>query len=342
MAAVVALQQIHLPPPAVAIDIQPNPQDQRVVEASKGIFETVKATSVRVWEATVIGISAAGDKISFVFFRVLEWIHPSLGPKIEVVFLRITNIWQAIKDAWKAEETRKQIEDLSVDNLELRQRTRDYDQILLERNQFQQSNHALLAAKNFAEEALRLAQQQEQNIVGREQAVIEYRDIVVLKNQRLEQENLELTRQRDEARQALTPFLEGNQQLRDELAAVQQQVLDLQQQIPAHQEMQQQFAIVAQAIGKVQRIGRTEIDDGLDALLPLLSAQILQAKDKLNQVRATVVPYSPTAIALQSFERIMGTVETYLGQVTAAMQLHGNYHQPVNRLIFNLNQRVAV
>ena len=341
MSAVVALQKIHLPPQAVAIDIQPNPQDQRVVEASKGIFETVKATSVRIWEATVIGISAAGDKISFVFFRVLEWIHPSLGPKIEVVFLRITNIWQAIKDAWKAEEIRRQIEDLSVQNLELRQRTRDYDQVLLERNKFQQGNHALLAAKNFAEEALRLAQQQEANIVGRERAVVEYRDIVVLKNQRLEEENLDLIRQRDEARQELLPFLAGNQQLRDELEAAQQQVLDLQQQLPAHQQMQEQFAIVAQAIGKVQRFGRTEIDDGLETLLPLLSGQILQAKEKLNQVRATVAPNSPTAIALQSFERIMGTVETYLGQVTEAMQLHGNYQQPVNRLLYNL-QPVAV
>ncbi len=341
MAAVGVIQQIQRPPQPVEIDIQPNAQGQRVSEASRGIFDRMKETAVRIWTATVIGFSAAGDKISFVFFRALEWIHPSLGPKLEVVFLRVTNIWQSIKDAWKAEEIRKQIEDLSVQNHELQARMRDYDQVLMqngqltwERNHFQQESHAFLQAKNFAEEALRLAQRQEGNIIAREGALGEQRDIVLLKNERLEQENQVLTRQRDEARQALVPFLEGNQQLQAQLAAAQRQVLDLQQMLPSHQEMNAQFALVADAIGKVPRFGRTGLDGGLETLLPLLNGQIAQAKEKLHLAKATVQPNSPAAIALQSFERIMGVVEAYLGQVTAAMQLHGHYQDPVDRLLF--------
>jgi preprotein translocase subunit SecD len=258
-----------------------------------------------------------------------------------VVFLRVTNIWQSIKDAWKAEEIRKQIENLSVQNHELQARTRDYDQVVMqngqltqERNHFQQESHALLQAKNFAEEALRLAQHQEGNIIAREGAIGEQRNIVVLKNLRLEEENQNLIRQRDAARQALVPLLEGNQQLQAQLAAAQQQVLDLQQVLPSHQEMNAQFAVVADAIGKVPRFGRTGLDGGLDTLLPLLTGQIAQAKGKLNLAKETVQPNSPAAIALQSFERIMAVVEGYLGQVTAAMQLPRNYQDPVDRLLW--------
>lgn len=360
MAAVGALQQIHVPPQAVAIDV--HLQDQRVAEVSKGIFARAKETAVRIWQATIIGFQVAGDKISFVFFRVLEWIHPSLGPKIENVFLRVTNIWQAIKDAWRQEEVRKQIADLQVQNHELQVRTRDYEQIVFqkgqlteERDRFQQENQALLHAKNFAEDALRIARQQEQNIIGREQAVVQYRDVVVLKNQQLDQANQQLIRERDEAKQALAVFLAGNQNLLQQLAAAKQQILDLQQLIPDQREMGQQFAVVANALGKVQRYGKTELDDGLEGLLPLLRAQIALAYAKLDELTKhrpnplkpqemlppLVEPLSPTGIALGSFRRIMGMVEGYITQVTTVMQLHGNFQQPVNRLLLNL-QPIAV
>jgi hypothetical protein len=354
MAAVGALQHTQLPPQAVAIDVQPNPQDQRVVEAaSHGFFAGAKETLSRVWSATVIGFQVAGDKISFVFFRILEWIHPSLGPRVEVAFLRITNIWQAIKDAWKAEETRKQMEDLSVQNLELTNRVRDYEQIVIQngqltddRNRLQQDNLNLLQAKNFAEEALRQARQQEQNILGREEAVVQYRDIVVLKNQRLEEEKAQLIRERDEAQQALAPFLAGNQQLREQLAEAQQQIADLQLQIPQQREMQQQFAVVADAIGKVQRIGPGAVDHALDGLLSLLNEHLPKAHEKLDYVLLPrrnadneiigpplVEPTSTAGIALQSFRRIVTSLQDYTGQVALAMQVHGNYQAPVNRLL---------
>lgn len=365
MAAVGAIQQIQIPLQAVAVDVRP--QDQRVVEASKGIFERAKETAVRIWHATVTAIQVAGDKISFVVFRVLEWVHPALGPKIENVWLRVSNIWEAIKQGWKEEETRKQIENLQVQNHELQVKTRDYDEIVFqnrqltgERDRLQQDHQALFLAKNFAEEALRIAREQAHNIIGREQEVVQYRDIVVLKNQQLEQANQqleqanqELVREKNEATQALARFLAENRNLLQQLAAAQQELLDVQQLLPNQREMNEKFALVADAVQRVPQLGQTELNDLLEELLPLLRGQMAQANarlDTLTQPRQNplnpdemlpplVEPFSPTAIVLGSFRRIMQTIDEHIARIPNAMRLHGQFQHPVHQLLWNLQQQ---
>lgn len=347
MAAVGALQNVPLQP--VAIEVQPNPQDQRVEEATRSIFDRAKETVSRAWSATVIGFHTAFDKVSFVFFRVLEWVHPSLGPKIENVFLRVGNIWQSIKEAWRQEEIRKEMDHLKVQNHELQVKTRDYDrfveqngQLTVERDKLARENRELLQAKSFAEEFIRGAAQQEQNLLRREGVVVQYRDVVVLKNQQLQQENAQLIQERDQARQAMALHQAANQDLQARLLQAQQQAADLQLQMPNYQALRDQLELIGKAAQQVHRFGqKNELDDGIEGLLPLMRQQIELAKEKLTQAKQGIPAHSPAAIALQSFERIMNEVVGYLDRVPQALQLHANWQQPVDRLFLLQQQEVV-
>jgi len=348
MAVIGALQHKPIPAQAVAIELQPNQQDQRVADATKGVFQRVKETATRVWNATVIGFQVAGDKISFVAFRVLEWIHPTLGPRIENAWLRVTNIWQAVRDAWKQEEVRKEMDHLRLQNHELQVKTRDYDQIverngvlIQERDRMQIDSQGLIQAKNFAEESLRLAYQQEHNIVGREEAVVQYRNVVVLKNKELEAANHQLKRERDEAKQALDKFLAGNQDLQQQLIQAQQQIADLSVLLPQNLEMRAQLALVVQSIHEVPRFGqKTELDLRLEGLLPKLQGQLDLAFQRLEAAKQALPIGGQAAAAVSSLQRVLTGINGFINEVPQAFARHANWEEPVNRILLFQQRQV--
>ena len=101
----------HYPaPPAASLQIsQTGPQDQKVQEVAKTLWQRTKDAAAWTWNAIVVGVKAAGEKISFVAFRILNWIHPSIGPQIEIFYLRVMGIIDSVRNGWKQEEMKQQV-----------------------------------------------------------------------------------------------------------------------------------------------------------------------------------------------------------------------------------------
>jgi hypothetical protein len=311
--------------PPVIIDIPINPQDQRINESFNTAF----------------------DKITFLFFRVFNFIFPSLGPTVENACLRISNIWQSIKEAWQQEEIRKEMDQLRIQNHELQVKTRDYDylaqkngQLTLERDQLEMNRRELIQAKEVAENLIRNTLQQEANLIGRERHADQYRNIVVLKNQELELKLAQIEHDRDLAHQNFNVILAANQELSLKFAESQQMIEDLRARLPNQEALIERLDLLAKAAQRLPQTGsRSELDDGLDNLLPFLMQQIDQANENLQKARE-FLPVGSTAakVALQSFERIIGEIKDYLARIPQSLRLHANWNRSVRQLIFQNQQ----
>ena len=99
-----------------------NAERARSTEGTKGVCRRIQEAACWVWEASKIGFQTTWDKASFVFFRVFEWVHPMLGPRLENVFLRVSNIWTSIRTAWKEKAVQEEIDALRLENQGLRLR----------------------------------------------------------------------------------------------------------------------------------------------------------------------------------------------------------------------------
>lgn len=333
------------------LGIPANPQDQLVNDASQGVFGRAQEFAGRAWGFVTIGFNAAFDKVTFLFFRVFNFIFPSLGPTVENAFLRVCNIWQSIKDAWHQEEIRKEMDQLRIQNHEMQVKTRDYDylvekngQLTEERNRLEMNHRELVHAKDLAEKLIRIAVEQEANLVGREQHADRYRNIVVLKNQELEQTVVRIKQERDLAQRNYSQTLRNNQDLQLKLAQAQQAVHDLQVQMPNHQALLNRLDQLAKSAQSIPQTGRrTELDDGLANLLPLLLEQIDEAQNHLDQAKDALPQGSNAAkVALQSFERILGEIKDYLERIPQTLKLHANWNQSVHNLMFLTQQAQEV
>lgn len=342
-----AIGTIHRTAPLEA-QFQPSVQESRVTVVTKPIFQRMKETISSIWTATVIGVRASLDKVSFIFFRALEWIHPSLGPKIENVYLRLGNIFQAVRDAWKEEETRKKFDELRTENRDLRVKVQllsgmseqnehlklDINHLRGENERLTQANRLLEQAKVIFEQRAQGLVQQQANIIEQEQAVAQHRDIAVAQNAKLEQEKQELINQRNTAAQALILAMATNKETQNQLSQLRQESTDLRSQLQNNQALGENIQRIAQACDKVRRIGeKTELDDDLENLIPLLLDQIEAARSKLQIAKQNLPAHSSAEIAFKSFERILSEVVKSLQRVPQALKLHAHWQQPVNQIL---------
>lgn len=347
----VAVEGLGQAMPQQAPQVQSNPQDLRVTQVSKPIFQRVKETLSSAWSATVIGVKAAGDKISFVFFRVLEWIHPSLGPKVENVFLRIGNVFRSIKGAWRQEEIRKEMEHLRVENHDFRAQVQrlsgtaeQNERLKLDLSQLQGENGLIRQTYSFLEQEKAGQDQryqailrQQDHIRDRESAVVRQRDMIVGQNAQLQKEKEELTVQRTKAVQALTLALAMSGSTWQQLDAAQQEVADLRRQMESNRAMTELLDPIVRACDQVRQVGqKTEIDDNLEKLIPFLLQQIRDTRTRLSTAKETLLlahPHSSAQVPLQSLERILAAVVESLEKIPQALKLHAHWQESVGQLL---------
>ncbi len=180
----------------------------------------------------------------------------------------------------------------------------------------------------FARNLLQNAENQMQSGSEREQAVLAFRKIEMEKNQQLEKKNATLVQELEGMRKELEYSKGSFLSLQNQLVKAQQEIKDLNLQIPGQQEINVHLATLAKASQKIHRYGEhTELDDGLNRLLPLMRSQIEQAQTMLARVKKNVNESSAASIALQSFERIMNQVTDYLDQIPQVFQMHSQWQQ---------------
>jgi hypothetical protein len=87
----------------------------RFAGSVRSAFTYLQEFFSRVWGAILIGVTDAGSAINFTFFRIVTWWSPEMGPRLEVVYLRVANFFKGVQDAWnegKAQKEKQQLEDI--------------------------------------------------------------------------------------------------------------------------------------------------------------------------------------------------------------------------------------
>lgn len=92
----------------------------RPAYAQEGTLSHLQERCSSAWRTAKSTMTDTMNMIGFFAFRVLQMISPSLGPTIEVVYLRICNVWTAIKAAWREEEIAKRLQQLEAENARLK------------------------------------------------------------------------------------------------------------------------------------------------------------------------------------------------------------------------------
>lgn len=326
-----ALQPVAAQPSTAAPQVKPAPQ----LVQTNPIFQTLKDSVHFIWRWTTTIVRTVGDKISFVFFGVIECLFPSLGPKIHNLFLYARLSVQAI---WNA----RTIEALRAENELLRGKAKSFtttrdenERLALEVAQartdsklIKQVNQQLTEENQTDKQRLQGLQALQPNILSRENAVVTDRDILLQKNAQLQKQNAALIAERDAALKDLRALQIEHPKLLQELKKVQQEVLDLQLQISQREKMAQIFDRVDRVADQVQDIGeKTEIDDDLEKLLPLLLQQIEELRTRLQEQEPNLPPFT-----LHSSGRILNELVDYLNRIPKAFKRHGHWSDPVNQL----------
>ena len=326
-------------PQYAAIGIQ---SDKRVERAAKPIFERAQESIVYTWKAAVAFLNVAGDKISFVFFGVIECVYPFLGPKIHNVFLYARLSVQAFWNARTIEEMRTEIKDLEgrVYLLgELREQNErlslEIQQIKAENRRFSETNQQLMETNEATARRVQSILDQQPNILEREEAVVKERDLVVLKNSQLQKENEDLAVQRNAAGQAMFLALHENQKMQLQLKQMQKEVADLRAQLERKGDFSEIFERIGKKADQIRHIGEnSELDADLETILPLLLKQMETARTRLQAAKQDLPPQSTVEVALQSFERIFNEIAKVLERVPKTLKLHGNAQDPINHLLY--------
>ncbi|MGB7978067.1 MAG: hypothetical protein WCF19_02775 [Chlamydiales bacterium] len=233
-------------------------------------------------------------------FRVLEWIHPSLGPRVENVFLRVCGVWQSLKEGWSQQENRRTVEALALQIANIQFKEGDYDRIQTECAQLRQENQQCRQACARAEEARSKAVLQEKNVVQSETAVAEYRDLVVGENRGLKQQLEDAKQQLGALNKQLHQVLEQNKGLQSELSQAQQAAKDFEVQLT------QQKAIKKTESGQKNGSG--------EGLGQILVEQMKTAMNRLEIAQKTVPQDSLAAVPIGSLQRILTDLHRSLGQ----------------------------
>jgi hypothetical protein len=326
-----AIRPLPLQPHHAAVDVKPASQ---LTPTTKPIFQTLKDSIHSVWRWTTTIVRTVGDKISFVFFGVIECVFPSLGPKIHNLFLYARLSVQAI---WNA----RTIETLRAENELLRGKaqffttTRDENerlaleigQVRTESKLIKQVNQQLTDENQTAKQRLQGLEVLQPNILSRENAVVQDRDIMVQKNAQLQKQNVVLAAERDALLQNLRALQIENPKLMQELKRVQQEVLDLQFQMQQNAEIGPILERVEQPEDQLSPAEKTGIDDDREKLLPLLLRQIEGLRTRLQAEGPNLPPHT-----LLSSGRILDELVALISRITEALYRHSNWNNKVNQV----------
>lgn len=313
--------------------VSKKPENQRISRAaSKSFFHQTKRSVTRSWNAVVISVQTAADKVSFVAFLVIDLVYPYIGPRIQIIYLRLTGIYHSIKNALDQEKIRKELEVLKISHYEMSHHVQDHDQLQQRyrelfnaHEQLKQEQQELAETNQFHEKILSTAYSQETEAAQRRKELLE-------ENQKIKQEKTQLIESLAHSQQELLQSLKANQELQQQLLQTQQKSTDLETQITLNATLSKTLSRIATACQQAPT-QQTELDQGLEELLPLLLTQIEAAQQKLTLAKQNLPPHSSAKVPIQSFERILSTIVEYLNRIPQSLRLHNDWNQIIERLL---------
>lgn len=344
-----AISAIQAAPQSVAIPVASGPQINRVTEGTKSVFQQVKQKAIWVWKIAVLTFEVGGTKVAFVFFRVIGIVSPNFALRLENGYLYVCDLVQSVKSARREREILEEIDLLRTQNLALsanlqalRHLEAENEQVLREKGDLQRERDFLVEKKQVIEGAKAVLEQrvlalelQQRHIADREAAAVrdrnaiaEEKNLLVLRNEALLQENDLLQGARNQAQEELCRVQQENESLRGqvegELPVLRSELLAAKQQA----QLKQQLLVIEQAAQQMQTrpdSRKTQLDDDLDRLLPLLLRQLEDARQNLQDMQ----PQVQTSLALQEglrgVDETLGEIRQLLNRVPQALHLHANW-----------------
>lgn len=317
--------------------------DKRVQEATQTIFERAKEIAQRIWTAVVTGVIKAGGAVSFVFFRTLDWVSPSMGLKAEVVYLRVGNLFQSIRDAWNEEERRNELETLRVQNREIREQLVGHTELVLEVNRLRDEKGLLTQQKETLEQNSRLLEervviltQTQEQTMGMHRAslndrasILQERDLLLRQNESLKTENRLLQTENQSQQQTL---VELTAQMADLTLQLEQAILR-KRAAEGGQAIETQLAKICHSLEDFNFGQKSSLDDDLEQILPPLFNQFQIAQEALHRTKSQFDPQSAPHRSLMSLERVLGEITQSCARIPATLKLHTQWNQPVTYLL---------
>lgn len=104
---------------------------------------SIQDHAVWIFHATWQNGKTLGGTISFIFFRVVSFFTPMVGLQLEVVWVRIANIWEKVKGQWREHCLHGTVDHLSNENYTLRGRLQQSEE---EKSQLSKEKQTLTLA----------------------------------------------------------------------------------------------------------------------------------------------------------------------------------------------------
>ncbi len=323
---------VHASTPALTQATEQQPD--RVPQASKPVFDRAKEFCSRAWSATVTGVKKGSDAISLLFFRILNWVHPSLGAKAEIIFLRVSNIWASIKEAWRQQEIRKKINDLTTENRALHATVQQLSTVSEENNKLRLENSRLAPFEQLAATHEKLAQsltRNQTNITDREAAVVRQRDLIIQQNEALKKELDALTTQRNTSASAMALTLVRDTALQTECARLQQELTVLRSQMQNSRELDQRLGSIAAGCAQLPQRSpqqQTALDHEIRELIPVLRQRIAGAREQFRHCQSHFPGDASAQIPFRTLDDVLEQLDEYLERVQQALHLHSLFPRP--------------
>lgn len=305
---------------------QQRDQNPKVERAAKTIFQRVKEAAAWVWRAIVLSVAVAGEKISIVVFRILNWIHPSIGPQIEIIYLRVMGVIDAVRNGWKQQEMKEELDTLRRSNEDMRVKmntqapwVENYGRLFRENGDLRCANQRLEEANRFLKEGGEGTLKRNDLLVA-ERTLVEQREAALkMKNQTLSQQQSALRAERetlkakvDELARLLKEAEAVNAGLREKFKLQEQSAPYLQN----HHKTSQAIAAALTRLPETEEGRETSgRDDILNRLLPLLLTQLKNVQTSLGVAKVKFSSDTPEQMVLLSAERILRDIVQNLGKI---------------------------
>ena len=316
-------------------DPPPTARIPKGLAVSKPIFHRFREATYSAWGFTKMAVGVAGDKVSFLFFRVFEWVRPTLGPRVENVFLRIREIWRGVRERWQRDKIRQEMRILRQENRELRTRVR----VLTPENQelrrtLSQLEEELTQSRNGADAQVQGLLKQQQNIQDSEQAVVDQRTLLTQRNQQLTGQIEQLTQELTKAQQASAQAEQNTKEAEQRLAQMGRSALDAHDRDVRDAGLQPLLQKISEKLNQLpQDQLKGALDCELDQLLPLLLQQIVETQSKLSPTKGHLPPHHPALVSLESLDRILLDLTSLFTRVSAGFKWHSNFRNPLDQWI---------
>lgn len=351
-----AISAVQVAPRNVAIRVASDPQiNPGVTEATKSVFQQVKQKAIWVWKITVLTFEVGGTKVAFVFFRVIGIVSPNFALRLENGYLYVCDLIQSVKNARREREIREEIDLLRVQNRDLTANLQalrlvgaENAQMVREREHLRRENQFLTerqrvveGVKDVLEERVQALEQQQRQIVDREAvivrdrgALVEERNLLVQRNEALLQENGLLQGARNRAQEELHRVQQENETLRGqvegELPVLRSELVGAKQRA----QLTQQLVLIEQAAQQMQTRSdwqKTQLDDGLERILPLLVQQVKDARQSLQIIQPQVKMSTALQEGLRGVDGALDEISQLLEQVPKVLSLHSLWQNPLVR-----------